>query len=282
MAVLQSEFNSKSILCEFNYKKEEVFLVTQNLLSMDGKIAFVSGASSGLGEHFARVFANAGAKVVCSARRKDRLQTLADEINGNGGTALAVAMDVTDRGSVNSAMAEVIETVGTPDIVVCNAGATGGQPFLEMEEAVWDNVMNVNVKGVFNVGQAASQAMVAAGKQGSIINISSIIGRSSFRGLSHYGASKAAVDQLTKIMAHELAEHNIRVNAIAPGYFMTDMVSDYYDTEAGQKDLQTLPLKRVGQLEELDGLLLLLASDASSYMSGAIVVADAGHSVRLG
>lgn len=256
--------------------------MTQNILSMQGKVALVSGASSGLGEHFAKVFAAAGAAVVCTARRADRLQQLAETIQQQGGKALAVVMDVTDRQSVKTAMDVAEAEFGTIDVVVCNAGATGGQPFLEMEEAVWDNVLDVNVKGVFNVGQEAAQRMVAAGKPGSIINISSIIGHSSFKGLSHYGASKAAVNQLTKIMAHELADKGIRVNAIAPGYFMTDMVSDYYESEAGQKDLQRLPLKRVGQRKELDGLLLLLASDASSYMSGSIITADAGHSVRLG
>jgi NAD(P)-dependent dehydrogenase (short-subunit alcohol dehydrogenase family) len=191
-------------------------------------------------------------------------------------------MDVTDRQSVKTALDLAEAEFGVIDIVVCNAGATGGQPFLEMEEAVWDNVLNVNVKGVFNLGQEAAQRLVAAGKPGSIINISSIIGHSSFGGLTHYGASKAAVNQLTKIMAHELAANGIRVNAIAPGYFMTDMVADYYETPAGIKDLESLPLKRTGRLEELDGQLLLLASDASSYMSGGVFTVDAGHSVRLG
>jgi len=256
--------------------------VSHNILSLKGKVALVSGASSGLGEHFAKVFAAAGAAVICTARRVERLEKLAQSINDNGGKALAVAMDVTDRQSVKNALDKSEALFGVADVVVCNAGATGGQPFLEMEEAVWDNVMEVNIKGVFNLGQETAQRMVAAGKSGSIINISSIIGTASFAGLTHYGASKAAVNQLTKIMAHELASYGIRVNAIAPGYFMTDMVADYYETPAGAKDLEGLPLKRTGRLEELDGQLLLLASDASSYMSGAVYTVDAGHSVRLG
>lgn len=249
---------------------------------LEGKIALVTGASSGLGEHFAQVLAAAGAKTVCAARRVDRLEALVASITEAGGDALAVAMDVTDRASVKAAFDATEAKYGTPDIVICNAGATGGQPFLQMEQAVWDNVIDVNLNGVFHVGQEGAQRLVAAGKGGSIIITSSIIGVASFKGLTHYGASKAGVDQLTRIMAHELAENNIRVNAIAPGYMMTDMVADYYETEAGQADLANLPLKRVGDMSELDGALMLLATDASSYMSGSIITCDAGHSNRLG
>lgn len=256
--------------------------MADNIFSVEGKIALVSGASSGLGEHMAEVLAANGVAVVCAARRVDRLEKLAERITAKGGRALAVAMDVTDRASVKAALNAAESTFGTPDIVVCNAGATGGQPFLEMEEAVWDHVLAVNLKGVFNLAQEGAQRMVAAGKSGSIINISSICAVASFKGLTHYSASKAALEQLTRVMGHELAEKKIRVNALAPGYLMTDMVADYYATEAGQKDLQTLPLGRAGDLAELDGALLLLASDASSYISGSVITADAGHSIRLG
>lgn len=256
--------------------------MSKDLFSVEGKIALVSGASSGLGERFAEALAEAGAKVICAARRVDRLEALANRIKEKGGEAVAVAMDVVDRASVKAAMDEAEKAFGVPEVVICNAGATGGQPFLQMEESVWDNVCDVNLKGVFNLGQEAAQRMVKAGVEGSIIITSSIIAVASFKGLTHYGASKAGVNQLTKIMAHELAEHNIRVNAIAPGYLMTDMVSDYYETPAGQEDLKSLPLKRAGELEEMDGLLLLLSSKASSYISGAILTADAGHSIRLG
>lgn len=252
------------------------------MFSVDKKVVMISGASSGVGEHLAEMFAKAGALVVCGARRLDRLQQLVGRIEKAGGKALAVTLDVTERNSVKSAFDKAEQAFGVPDVVVCNAGATGGQPFLEMEESVWDHVMDVNIKGVWNVAQEASQRMVAATKAGSIINISSICGERSFPGLTHYGASKAAVNQLTRIMAQELAAHNIRVNAVAPGYLWTDMTADYYETEAGKKDVASLPLARLGKLEELDGQILLLASDDSSYMSGAVFTIDAGHSVRLG
>ena len=256
--------------------------MTQNLLSLKGKVALISGASSGLGEHFAQVYARAGAAVIVTARRADRLEKLAAEIESEGGRALAVPMDVTDRASVKAGFERAEAELGVADIVVCNAGATGGKPFLEMSEELWDHVMTVNVKGVWNVAQEGAQRMVAAGREGSIINISSIVGFRSFPGLSHYGASKAAVIQLTRTMAQELARYRIRVNAVAPGYFWTDLTADYYESEAGQKDVANLPLGRLGRLEELDGQMLLLASDASTYMSGAVYTVDAGHSVRLG
>ncbi len=252
------------------------------MYTVEGKVVMISGASSGLGEHLAEMLARAGALVVCGARRLDRLQALETRIKASGGKAAAVVLDVTDRASVKAAFDRAAEAYGVPEVVVCNAGATGGQPFLEMEEAVWDHVMDVNIKGVWNVAQEAAQRMVAAGIEGSIINISSIVGERTFPGLAHYGASKAAVNQLTRTMAQELASHNIRVNAVSPGYLLTDLTADYYETEAGKKDVASLPLGRLGRLDELDGQILLLASPASSYMSGGIYTIDAGHSVRLG
>jgi len=256
--------------------------MNNNMFSVENKVIFVSGASSGVGEHFSEMLASRGARVVCGARRVDRLDSLVRRITDSGGQAIAVAMDVVDRASVNAAFDSAEEAFGTPEVLVCNAGATGQMPFLEMDESLWDNVVDVNLKGVWNMVQEGARRMVAKSIAGSIVNISSIIGDRSFKNLTHYGASKAAVNQLTKIVADELAVHNIRVNAIAPGYLYTDMVADYYETDAGKNDVANLPFARLGRLEELDGQLLLLASDASTYMSGAIYTIDGGHSVRLG
>jgi len=151
-----------------------------------------------------------------------------------------------------------------------------------MTEDLWDGVVDVNLKGTWNMAQEGARRMVAHKIEGSIITISSICAERSFKNLTHYGASKAAINMLTRMMADELAVHNIRVNAIAPGYLYTDMVADYYETEAGKQDVAALPLGRLGRLEELDGQLLLLSSDASTYTSGAIITIDAAHSVRLG
>lgn len=256
--------------------------MNNNIFSVENKVIFISGASSGLGEHLAEMFASHGARVICGARRVDRLENLVKKITDEGGKALAVSLDVVDRTSVNAAFDQAEKVFGTPEVLVCNAGATGQMPFLDMDEKLWDNVVDVNLKGVWNMAQEGARRMVAKGIAGSIINISSIIAERSFKNLTHYGASKAAINQLTKIVADELAVHKIRVNAIAPGYLYTDMVADYYETEAGKRDVASLPLARLGQLEELDGQLLLLASDASTYMSGAIYTIDGGHSVRLG
>ncbi len=256
--------------------------MTGNIFSVEGRVALVSGASSGLGEHIAELLADNGVAVVCAARRMDLLDGLAERIKAKGGKALAVSMDVTDRASVKAGFDLAEKEFGTPDIIIANAGATGRQPFIEMEESNWDHILNVNVKGVFNLGQEGAQRLVAAGKPGNIINISSICAVSSFMGLTHYSASKGAVNQLTRVMGHELAEHDIRVNALAPGFLHTDLVADYYATPQGKADLANLPLGRAGELSELNGTILLLASNAASYMSGSIVTADAAHSVRLG
>ena len=226
----------------------------------------VSGASSGLGEHIAELLADNGVAVVCAARRLDLLENLAERIKARGGKALAVAMDVTNRASVKAGFDLAEKEFGTPDIIFSNAGATGRQPFVEM----------------FNLGQEAAQRMLASGIGGNIINISSICAVSSFKGLTHYSASKGAVNQLTAVMGHELLEHGIRVNALAPGFLHTDLVADYYETEQGKADLANLPLGRAGRLSELDGVILLLASNAASYMAGTVVTADAAHSLRLG
>jgi NAD(P)-dependent dehydrogenase (short-subunit alcohol dehydrogenase family) len=250
--------------------------------SLRGRTAFVTGASSGLGAHFARVLAGAGARVTLAARRVDRLQALKADIEAAGGRAAAVALDVTDPASVTAAFAEAETMLGPASIVVNNAGVPSGAWFLKTAEEDWRSVMAVNLDGVFRVGQEAARRMVAAGTGGSIINIASILAFGVLKTLAPYSASKAAVVQLTKAMALELARDRIRVNAIAPGYFATEINADFFATAAGKKLTAGIPFGRLGRLEELDGPLLLLASDAGAFMTGSVITVDGGHLLGIG
>ncbi len=254
---------------------------TAPLLSVAGKSALVTGASSGLGRHFAGVLAQAGANVVLCARRTERLEEIADALRAAGGTAKAVAMDVTDRASVEAAFVTAEAEVGVPTIVVNNAGIAEPVFFTRMSEDTWRSVLDVNLDGVFRVAQEAARRMEAAGG-GSIINIASVLGIGVVKSLAHYCASKGGVVQLTKAMALELARSNIRVNAIAPGYISTEMNSDFLVSEDGRKLLSKVPMLRAGDLSELNGPLLLLASDAGSYMTGTVVSVDGGTLLSLG
>lgn len=253
-----------------------------DLLSLEGKAALVTGASSGLGWHFAQVLARAGAKVALAARRLDRLEKLKAEIREMGGQAVAVTLDVTDRGSVTRAFDAAEATLGPVTILVNNAGVPAGSYFLKMSEEDWRGVMAVNLDGVFRVGQEAARRMVEKRAGGSIINIASILGFRVIKSLSSYAASKAAVVSLTKSMALELARDNIRVNALAPGYFSTEFNDAFLASEAGKRLLSRVPMGRAGRLEELDGPLLLLASDAGAFMTGSVITIDGGHLLAMG
>ena len=245
--------------------------------SLAGRVALVTGASSGLGEHFATVLASAGAKVVVAARRVDRLEALRARIVAAGGAAHAVAMDVTDRADVERAFAAGEAALGPISICINNAGITDPAWFVKMREEQWRKIMDVNLDGVFHVGQEAARRMIAAGKGGSIVNVSSIVGLGAIKTLSAYAASKAAVIALTRTMALELARDKIRVNAIAPGYIATELNEAYWDTDGGKRMIAHVPMQRLGSPEELDGPLLLLASDAGSFMTGSVLTVDGGH-----
>jgi NAD(P)-dependent dehydrogenase (short-subunit alcohol dehydrogenase family) len=252
------------------------------LFSLSGKTALVTGASSGFGRRFARVLADAGARVALAARRREVLERLAAEIRGTGGEAAAVAMDVTDRASVAEAFAAAEAALGPITILVNNAGIPSGSFFADTSEEDWRAVMAVNLDGVYRVGQEAARRMAAGGAGGSIVNIASILGFNVVKALSTYSATKAAVISLTKSMALELARDRIRVNALAPGYFATEFNDAYLASAAGKRMMARVPMGRAGRVEELDGPLLLLASDAGAFMTGSVLAIDGGHLLAMG
>jgi len=261
-------------------QRDLVTAMVTDRFDVRGKVALVTGASSGLGDNFARLLAAGGAQVAAAARRIDRLEALVADIERAGGKAIAVKMDVADAGSVAAGFATVVKSLGTPDIVVNNAGVAQAKPSIELTEEDWRGVLNTNLDGVWRVAQAGAKAMVAAGKGGSIINIASVLGLRVATQLLAYATAKAGVIQMTEALALEWARHKIRVNAIAPGYIETEMNRGFFQTEAGQATVKRVPQRRIGAPSDLDGALLLLASDAGSYMTGSTVVVDGGHVVN--
>lgn len=256
--------------------------MAHDLFSLAGKTALVTGASSGFGWHFAHVLAHAGAKVAVAARRLDRLHKLEDEIRSGGGQAVAIALDVTDSASVARAFDAAEAALGPVTVVINNAGIPSATAFAKTSDDDWRSVLDVNLDGVFRVGREAAQRMIAGGSGGSIVNIASILGFGAIRTLSSYSASKAAVISLTRSMALELAREKIRVNALAPGYFSTEFNDAFLVSDAGKRLLSRVPMQRAGRLEELDGPLLLLASDAGAFMTGSVLTVDGGHVVPIG
>lgn len=252
----------------------------ETLFRADGHRALVTGASSGLGRRFALTLAQAGAEVIVVARRADKLADLVAQIEALGARCTAVSLDVTDAASIAVCFDEVERRAGGPaDIVVNNAGVTVTKPLLQHTEADWDAVVGTNLKGGWMVAQEAARRLVAAAKGGSIVNIASILGERVAGGVAPYAVSKAGLVQATKAMALELARYGIRVNAILPGYVVTDLNRDFLESEPGQKLRARIPTRRFGQLEDLDGPLLLLASDAGRHMTGAVLAVDGGHLV---
>lgn len=243
---------------------------------LSGKTALVTGASSGFGHRFSKVLAANGAHVIAAARRTERLRELVDEVRAEGGSAETLTLDVTDAPAVEAAIAAIAKL----DIVVNNAGVPSGTPAISLPLDEWRLTFATNAEGVFVVAQAAAQKMAKSGG-GVIINVASITGVRPGGAAAAYGASKAAVIQLTETLAWEWARYGIRVNALAPGYFETDLTREFLHSDFAEKMIKRIPQRRFGELKELDGPLLLLASDASSYMTGAVISVDGGHLVSV-
>src|SRR5690242_2611262 len=246
------------------------------LFDLSGKTALITGASSGLGAHFAKCLGDAGASVVLAARRADRLQSLQAELAKRGVKASAVDLDVQSSSSITAAL----EACGPLDILVNNAGVSIVKPALQMPEKDWDAVVDTNLRGAWLMAQGAAQRWVAEKRAGSIVNIASVLGLRTIGQVAPYNASKAGLIHLTRALAMEWARHRIRVNAICPGYIETEMNSAFWKTPGGQKLIERIPQRRIGQPEHLDGALLLLASEAGTFMTGSVLTVDGGHMVN--
>jgi NAD(P)-dependent dehydrogenase (short-subunit alcohol dehydrogenase family) len=252
-------------------------LFTRDVLA--GRVALVTGASSGLGRHFARLLARHGARVAIAARRTDALATLAAEIAAEGGIADPVALDVRDPASVSAAVAAVAAKAGALDILVNNAGVAMTKPALLTTEDEWRQVLDTNLDGAFRVARACAQAMADAKRGGVIVNIASILGMRVAKQLAAYIAAKAALLKLSEALALEWAAHGIRVNALAPGYIETELNRDFLRSPAGESLGKRVALRRFGTPSDLDGPLLLLVSAAGGYITGATLTVDGGHTL---
>jgi len=244
---------------------------------LDGKTAFITGASSGFGRQFACALANAGAAVAVAARRVDRIEALAAEIRDGGGQATAVAMDVTDLSSIDAAVAAAEDRLGPISVLINNAGVSAQKPIAEMSEEDYDFVMDTNTKGAYFVAQNVARRMIERGEGGRIINIASAGALKVLNQLSVYCMSKAAMAHMTRTMALEWARYDINVNAICPGYIETEMNAHVWKSEPGQRLIRTFPRRRLGNITDLDGMVLLLSSDGGRFINGTVIPIDDGY-----
>ncbi|MCG2592943.1 SDR family oxidoreductase [Ramlibacter sp. XY19] len=256
-------------------------------IDLSGRVAFITGASSGLGAQFARVLARSGAAVVLASRRIEKLKDLRAQIEGEGGDAHVVGLDVTDRVSIKAAVAHAETEVGSIDILVNNSGVSTTQRMQDVEEEDYDYVFDTNVRGAFFVAQEVGKRMLARSRGaapgtftgGRIINIASMAGLRPLPQIGVYAMSKAAVVQMTRALALEWGRFGINVNALCPGYIDTEINHRHWDSEQGQKLVSMLPRKRVGKPEDLDALIVMLASDQSHFVNGAVIAADDGFGI---
>ena len=253
------------------------------LFDLSGEVALVTGASSGLGWRFAQVLAAHGAKVVLAARRTERLEELKSDIEAAGGEAAVVELDVARHGQIPQAFDAAEQAFGTVTILFNNAGMAIQKPVLDMDHEDWRKVLDVNLDGVWATAHECARRMAEAGTGGSIVNTASILGLRTAKTLSAYAVSKAAVIQLTKALALELARFNIRVNAIAPGYVLTEINRDFFEGRSDEAEamIRTIPQRRIAEPSELDGVVLLLASKASGFMTGEVLTIDGGQTLSV-
>lgn len=251
------------------------------IFDLTGKVALVTGASSGLGARFAQVLAENGASVVLVARRADRLAALKARIEQTGGRAIVAQADVRDRAAMQAAFDAGERAFGTVTILINNAGVAHAGRAIELADEEWRRVLSTDLDAVFYWSQEAARRMLAAGSGGAIVNIASVLGLGVDKGVAAYATAKAGVLQLTKALALELAFKAVRVNAIAPGWIVTELNRDYLESERGKALTREIPIGRFGQERDLDGPLLLLVSDAGRFITGATIVADGGQSVAL-
>jgi NAD(P)-dependent dehydrogenase (short-subunit alcohol dehydrogenase family) len=244
---------------------------------LSGKAVMVTGASRGLGRHFALTLARHGGRIALCARDLAALETVKREIVGSGGTAMTVSLDVTSEESVHAAGQKIKQQFGGIDVLINNSGVTLAKPVLEQTGNDWDTVIDTNLKGAFLVATEVARSMVADCRGGSIVNIASILGCRPMKEVAGYAVSKAGLIHLTRALGLELARYGIRVNAIAPGFIPTEINDRYLESEASKEMIRRIPQRRLGKPEDLDGALLLLASDASSYMTGIVIPVDGGH-----